>query len=231
MLNFRINGIAALFLTLLACAGLAAAETTVYDNSINIVQADSTWIPKGFLEFSRFSSSELQGDEVILEGTDRKITEFDVVLMSQGPVVLDTLSIGFYHNDAHDDYLDGLPGTLIWSTTLTDLRLEGGLQILSISVPQVEVPDRFTWLVGAESMMAGLVPCGPVTKGQSPVNSLGDYYWDYAPAPFDCWYPGCFGDGIPADLGAKFVAVPEPASFAILFAGSIIALRRRKLRA
>ncbi len=229
VLKSVVCSICAIALSVVCFAQVGSAATVVFDNSLNVVQPDPTWTPKGFLEFSRFLPYELQGDEVRLEGTDRNIVQFDIVLMSQGEVTLTDLHVGFYLNDGDDGYDDKLPGTALWSTTLSNVTLPGGLFILSVPIDGVEVPDQFTWLVAADSMDAGLVPCSFPAPGQNIMNSLGnDYYWDYTPAPYDFWTRSDFGGRVPAELGAKFVAVPEPATILLLAAGFLVVGRKKK---
>jgi len=195
-----------------------AVPVVVYDNTTIPTAGD--WTPAGFWAFSQYWPYEPTGDQVTLAGADRTITEFRLVLSSTEETTLSSLTLSFYENDGLDAYLiPGVPGTPLWTTTCNNVLVNGPTTVV-LSVPNVVVPDTFTWIASADSTVAGLATYNPPTVGSSE-----DSFWDRD--SFDGqWYPlFFFGDPV-ANFGAKVLAIPEPAMTGLLALGGLAVLRR-----
>jgi hypothetical protein len=200
-----------------------AAPTIVYDNTTTPVTG--SWTPDGFWPFSYYAPNEPTGDEItLLAGTDREIVEFHLVLSSTQQVNLGSLTLAFYENDGLDGYGHaGAPGTLLWATTASNVVVNGTAPVV-FSVPNVVVPDTFTWIASADSMSAGLVTYDPPTVGLSDV-----YFWDRDSVDLN-WYALTFDADPPAtgydpvaNFGAKVYAVPEPGALVLVILGGLAA--------
>ena len=228
----------ALSVSFCLCALITLTTTTnaavVYNSTQNTLPADAYWTPDGFVEFDRFMTVpgvwEALGDDIILAGSERTIVGFDVVLMSRCQTTLSEVGIKFYANDLTDRLgRSGIPGTILWSTTVSNVELNG-LRTIHFDVPSVDVPDRFTWMVSASSVDAGLVLASTISTGSSSLLRNGkSYYWDYMQAT-DYWACLTFREELPANYAARFEAIPEPTSLAI-FSMTLVSwlLRRRRV--
>ena len=196
-----------------------SAATIVYDNTTFPVTGG--WTPHGFWPFSVFAPYEPMGDEITLAGTARTITGFDLILSSTQEITLDALTLSFYKNDGLDGYGNpGAPGTdSFWTETIKDVTVNDTTTV-PFSIPNVLVPDTFTWITSADSLIAGMATYDPPTVGSS-----GDYYWDR----FDEeWWGMWFENDPVANFGARVIAVPEPTTLALLVLGGLSAIRRRR---
>ncbi len=196
--------------------GVIASPTIVYNNTSTAVTG--SWTPDGFWPFNSYNPYEPTGDQITLADTCRIVTEFDLIFSSSQQVTLSSPTLSFYENDGIDAYgLSGRPGTMLWTTTTNDVNING-ITTVVFSVPNVVVPDTFTWIVQADSNYAGLATYDPPTIGSS-----DDFFWDYDISVLK-WYPLMFKD-IPlpqypsdpvANFGAKVLAIPEPTTLMLL---------------
>ncbi len=236
---------------------VASEPVVVYDNSIHHTSGNEGMATNGFLAFNDFvgtlemSEAEIQeqiqagnmelrpmGDEIILAGTERFITRFDMILFSVEPVTLDSLTLSLHAEHEYSDHLPAFPlvGPALWSGTLHDVFVNG-LTTVTFHVPRVEVPDMFVWLACTDnlSMKAGLATYSPPDVGENPViedphypNPM-DYYYLYEPGYFNSdWATYSLGGDPNADFGAKLWAVPEPATLSVLLLGGCLLHRRRR---
>jgi len=196
----------------------------VYDNTGTFTSSPA--VPTGFWRFNVYTANELMGDQIMLAGTDRVVTEFDLVLRSSEPTNLTSLGFAFWDIDPDT----GSPGKQLWTTTLTHVPVDGNT-VVKIDVPYVTVPDDFVWVAWADSNVAGLATCGPPETGFSPVfifppDVVYDYYWNLDTST-QTWMPLQFdGDDPVADFGARVLAVPEPATMLIVAAGWLVVTPR-----
>jgi len=145
------------------------------------------------------------GDEVALAGTAREVTEFRVMLYAPAAVTIDA-SLDFYQNDGPL----GKPQTWIWGATWQGVSF-GGVQTLVFPIPNVLVPDTFTWTFTGTDPSAGVLLNDPPTVGSS-----GDYLWMYESG---AWTAVDFGGTPVANMAVRIEAVPEPATLVLLGSG------------
>src|SRR5438105_1563300 len=111
--------------------------TIVYDNSKT---------PTGFYHDSRFE----YGDEIVLAGHERLVTEFYLEMFSDYVATGDeTAQIRFYANDGPQLTLPAPPpGTLLYEGIKVPIK--PGYIKISITNITVGVPDSFTWTMEVE---------------------------------------------------------------------------------
>jgi hypothetical protein len=218
--------IAPLACLFLVVAGATASPIVVYDNTSTFTRGsgpapDGFWYaPNGFWPFNSFAANEPMGDQIKLAGTERTVTEFDLILSSVKPVVLPSLTLTLY--DVNPDTLT--LGNQLWATSLSNLTVDGNT-IVPITVPNVQVPDELIWLAGADSIDAGLATCNPPTVGQGPDYTGYNFYWD-VPDPNTPYTLDFWGNPV-ANFGARVFAVPEPTVVALLAMGGLLRAARK----
>lgn len=160
-----------------------------------------------------------QGDEIYAAGSQRFVTRLTIGVSRQNEPGTADFQARLYANDA----INERPGTLLWqSPVLANVHLYGGVQLIPFDVPQVLVPDTFTWtlqiLGGSPGAAVGLVNAGPPLVGISP-----NFDWFGGP---DSWTKLQYSDWM-----ARVEAVPEPTSVGfLLFLGGLDLLLIRKER-
>jgi hypothetical protein len=208
----------ALFAFAFAAPGLAGASI-VYDNM--------TWTPGWYwAENPAFTSPTAEGgDEVNLAGTDRAVTNIDILFYSLWDPGTADVTVNFYKNDG----VGGAPGTSLWSSgTFSGMSHVQGLQTYSFAVPSVVVPNTFTWTVALANRAGSTGDIGPALADPPAVGSSANYFW-YRNGSGG-WNSTGWGGSPVANFGARITAapVPEPASLSVLGLGAIAAIRRRR---
>lgn len=149
-------------LATLALTGLTASIT------LADVGYDNTTTNTGTRSFTQLQI----GDEVTLGPGSDVITNLMIGVTMQGQPGTADLQARLYANDGIDDK----PGTLLWeSDLLDDVALTGGDDLIDFDVPNVLVPDTFTWTIqisDTNPIAAGLPHYHPPTVGSSP-----DWAW------------------------------------------------------
>ena len=109
------------------------ASQIIYDNTSSSPTGGGT-----------FTALE-QGDEVRLNpDAPRSIVLLEIGLNQQGTAGTTDLVARLYANNGPG----GEPGTLLWQSDLfRDISLTGGNDLISLEVPNVTVPDVFTWTI------------------------------------------------------------------------------------
>lgn len=188
------------FVAALAMLGWAAlpigAADIVYDNSTTFLQTD-------------YESVNEYGDEVILAGTARIVTEIQIEYYAQfTPNGTQLGRVRFYANTGplwhgNSDYPTPASPPLYEQT----FALATNYQVAVIEVPNVVVPNEFTWTVQflgisqtSTNDRAGLLLYDPPTIGQS-----FDDFWELRPAP-DGWTP-LDDPTLKDNYGARILAV------------------------
>jgi hypothetical protein len=184
-------------MVILVAAGFcafAAPAATIYDNT-------GTWL--GGYGWTALE----QGDEIHAAGSDRLVTRLTVGVSRQGQPGSASFQARLYANDG----ANGQPGTMLWQSALfAGVPLSGGVQLIPFDVPQVFVPDTFTWTLQVSQNSAGyavgLVDADPPSVGSSP--------------NYD-WFGNSSGWGKIQyyDWMARVEAVPEPSGFVLLLVG------------
>jgi hypothetical protein len=88
-----------------------------------------------------FTALEI-GDEVYAAGTAREVTQIQVGLSMQGY----TGSAGFVLRIYDNTGANGAPGALLWqSAFLQNVSIAASPQLVSFNVPDILVPNVFTW--------------------------------------------------------------------------------------
>ena len=196
-----------LALSLLALNGTAAS---IYSNLGN---------PSGALGLGPLYGEF--GDQVSAAGTDRFVTGLNIEIYSQGgffpagnPGVAD-FTARLYANDGPA----GIPGSLLWQSDPVHVAYPGGLSLLAFSVPQVLVPDVFTWTLQYTNMSTP-PPALPFANTPT-IGSSADFSWFKTFYPPVGWTKAGPGQGFVENLMASVQAVPEPSVAVMLL---IIAL-------
>ena len=172
------------------------------------------------------------GDDISLAGSGRIVTEFTFLYFGNIPTNLISAGewrIRFYKNDGAPEYPNitstEKPKSLIWESGM--YPVQSGYQKTTLAVPQVTVPDRFTWTVEFFNLPqdsdngAGLVLANPPTIGAklpgniSPV--IGSYsdFWMLGEADIeDSWSLHLFSSnpdvGPQGNFFAQVIAVANP---------------------
>jgi hypothetical protein len=90
-----------------------------------------------------FTAEEI-GNEVYAAGTAREVTQIQVGLSMQGNTGLADFVLRLYDNTG----AGGAPGGLLWQSSLfQNVPLSGSAQLVSFNVPDIIVPDVFTWTI------------------------------------------------------------------------------------
>lgn len=200
----------------------SGAPVVVYDNTTDAVSGE--YAPDGFWPFSQFAPEdgiEGTGDQIILDGTQRTIVEFDLILSSTSYTVLNSVTLTF-----HPVETSGFPGAPIWTTTIPNVKVEG-ITSVPFTVPNIEVPDEFIWIAVADSMDAGLATYNQPTIGTNSIRNGLDFFWDYDISANE-FYRLYFDDTPASSFGAKVLAIPEPTSMTLLLLGIPVLSRKRK---
>ena len=185
---------------MVAC-GLELKATTIFNN---------TGTPTGGLVFGSLNGEV--GDQVQVAGTDRYVTQLQIGIYPQG---------GFFPNGTAgaadveariyaNDGPAGNPGSLLWdSGRLFHVSYPGNVNLLTFAVPQVLVPDTFTWTLQYSN--AAPLPLCEVFVNTPTVGSSQDFFWVHgAGSP---WQQ--INGGEIDNLMARVEAVPEPSVFAL----------------
>ena len=172
------------------------------------------------------------GDDISLAAGGRIVTGFSFVYYGSVPTNLVSPGlwrIRFYKNDGAPLYAEVAstekPRTLLWDSGTYPVR--PGYQTVTIDVPKVTVPDRFTWTVEFYNLPqdadngAGLVVSHPPTIGAvlpgkffSTIGSYSDFWILEDPEFLDSWALYLFStdpkSGPQGNFAARVVTMPKP---------------------
>lgn len=198
-------------------AAIQAAEV-VYDNST----------PNG----NQFLPNTVEyGDEIVLGGSERTITQFQFEYYFSGAFDLSkTFEFNLYANNGPTVVADRVafaPNDLLYSTSA---NLQSGFNTVTISGISVDVPDTVTWTVSFSGLGAG-EEAGLLLGGPSPdVGASFNDFWEFNGSS---WSLKQINGGAPvANFIARVQAVPEPGTI-LTFVGGLavlgVAAYRRRL--
>ncbi len=236
-----INGRLARLVALAFLPAAVACADVVYDNTQH-----PTLDAKGNGMFYRFSHE--YGDDINLAPGYREVSRLTFEYFGDfdpSKVANASLTLRVYANDGvralSNVTTSQMPSTLLWESDKTPLL--PGYSIVSLDLPNVTVPDRFTWSVqfngvtGAVGNSAGLILADPATIGAPLANGRFGSYWDAwvksDPNKADSWSLINFGVGAndpKANFYVRVEAVPEPGVWALMAcgAGLLLAAGRRR---
>lgn len=150
------------------------------------------------------------GDEIVLAGTARMVTQFQFDYVGRFTTHGDeTARVRFYANDRAGDYLK--PGTLLFESA--PFPIQPGSQRTTLDLPRIAVPNSFTWTVEfggitqqpddqAELLVASPPRIGaPLSGGR--VGSYDDY-WRRVGSDWNL-----YSLSVPANFAAKVMAEVE----------------------
>jgi hypothetical protein len=199
--------------TLCGWRGAVAAEI-VYDNSTQYLGSD-------------YETTDEYGDEVILGGTARVLTEIQIEYYAEFVRNGDELlRLRFYENTGpfwmgNPDYPIPAAPPLYEDS----FQISTGFQVIVITLPNIRVPNHFTWTVqflgisqASVNDRAGLLYFDPPAVGHSP----GDDFWELLP---DGW--AALGrDDLIDNFGARILAIEglSPPKLTITKSGSNVVI-------
>jgi hypothetical protein len=175
------------------CCGVAGAGTA-FSNLATRQPSVHTLVETG-----QASGFEL-GNTITLAGFERAATRMDVaVRIGNSGVAQFDGRVRFYANDGPS----GEPGTLLWASELRHFVIDSGADLVySFPLPNVVVPDTFTWTMqitsrsGGNQSILGLPHYGPPTVG-----AIASGFWSGGPG---AWTAG-FGVH---PFGARLISAP-----------------------
>ncbi len=192
-----------------ALGGVVSAQAAVvYDDMSNLL---------GYY-YSQFSGLEV-GDNVTLAGTERVVNRFAVGVYSFSAGTAD-MRVRFYSATP-----DVNPIAIYDTGWMASTAIANGQQTLTFAVPNVVVPDNFTWTVQYANPL-GMTDIGPRMADPPTVGSSGNDFWQNNPPWVNYWFGGVPVANFMAQVNAE--AVPEPASLTALALGGLALLRRRR---
>lgn len=204
--GFRASASLSVVLTLLLAMISATNAAVVYDNS-----SDYLGVHAG--------TAQQLGDEITLAGTERTVIELHIGVNLQGYSGTADFQAWIYANDGPE----GSPGTMLWASEVMEaVPLSGENEFIVFDVPNITVPDTFTWTQqnrNATPVAVGIPLYDPPSIGWSEVHS-----WFGSPGS---WTKNP-GVRYPANYMARVIAVPEPGSIVLLSLGGIAIRRKRR---
>ena len=203
----RVSAVA--LIAILAPTLASASPIVIYDNT-----------GSGFTGVIAGTQQQI-GDEVQAAGTARDVTLLEIGVDSQGSAFTADLQARLYANDG----VGGQPDTLLWQGNVRSVPLNGGIDVVPFVVPDVLVPDTFTWTLQYGNLPLTLPLFGPASIGSSP-----DFFWFGGPGSWTIFPHG-------GDLEARITAeqVPEPSAISSLTLGlacsiGLLSRQRRSLQ-
>ena len=203
---------------------LSAHLTT---QSSEIVFENMSGITTNYYMFGR-----QHGDDINLAGGGRIVTQFTFLYFSNTPTNIISpgeWKIRFYKNDGALENpsiaTSQKPNTLIWESGMHPVQ--PGYQVTTLTVPQITVPDRFTWTVEFFNLPqdsdngAGLVLAHPPTigatlpgKNSTVIGSYTDFWMLEEADILDSWTLQIFSTnpnvGPQGNFFAQVVTVANP---------------------
>jgi hypothetical protein len=130
-----------------------ACLTTSWPSMAQVAVFDNTTKPTGATAFTIFEI----GNQVQI-ASPSVLTKLEIGVYSQRfAATVDSLQAFLYANDG----AGGTPGTQLWaSSILTNVSLTGGYDLIPFALPDIAVPNTFTWTLqtGAATPVAAGLP-------------------------------------------------------------------------
>lgn len=187
-------------------------DNVVYDNSTTLTN------------FLIGGNDEENGDGITLAGTDRIVTNINLLITNLGDVGTADMRIRFF---VGGDAGGGEPGAMIWdSGLLAGIAIEESRAAYDFAVPSVLVPDEMTWTLELTNVVNGNSALGSHFAAPPTVGSSEDFVWERLAG---VWTQRVFGVGAGNNsYSATLTAVPTPGSIGLLALSGIVMLRRRR---
>ena len=199
--GFRVGRLAFWIWSLFSALLLSGSAGIIYNNTENLVVVTTAPVAPATeptLSYIAYFTSKEVGDDINLAGTDRVVRRFDFMTYANTGVKPNAQwKLRFYKNNGPlqipDSASSQMPGTLLWESDTMPLRFtsEGRFVTNIVEVPNITVPDRFTWTVqfinvdqnAGTADQAGLVVADPPTVGavlkgvlRDTIGSYTDYW-------------------------------------------------------
>ncbi len=173
------------------------------------------------------------GDDIVLAGTSRHLSEFSFLYNAILPAGVTTPAqwrLRIYANDGTRQYPDVVtsqrPSSLLWESA--SFPVLSGFVTNTLSLPLVQVPDRFTWTIefsnipqtrefGAGLIIANYPTLGAelaLRGGGTTIGSYADFWVQMDPNDNNSWALNIFSAnpdiGPQGNFWVRVSAVPEP---------------------
>jgi hypothetical protein len=193
-------------------------QSIVYDNSSTFLENNFPLLP------AAYNNSAEAGDEVLLDGVDRNITELKLYFWYRGtvPGTIDA-RVRFLAVDGPGE----TPGTELYNSGIIEgLTTVSGMNEYRFAIPGVLVPYRMVWTIQVFNRQGSEGELGPAYFHPPTVGFSDDFFWlSDSGSP---WTPYSWGGEPVANFGAVITAVPEPLTVVALVGGAALLLRRRR---
>jgi hypothetical protein len=155
------------------------------------------------------------GDQITAAGSDRLATRLSIEIYSQGlpfpnpnniPPASTDVQAQIYANDG----VQGAPLSLLWQSALVHVDYQPGLTLLNFDLPQVLVPNTFTWTMAFHNSSSATAPPALPSALTPTIGGNSSFFWFRSPN--GVWTHGT------GNFGAQIEAVPEPGVGAMLSA-------------
>ena len=213
---------------LIATAVLAVAlgpatgrAVVVYDNTATVT---------GLLDVPPSAGPLELGDSVVLAGTERVVTDFELLYGGNFDADGDeTVTLRLYQNDG----MDGEPGTLLFESDPAPIGpVSFGSQVFVFEDVLALVPDSLTWTVEFEGISQMAPDRARLFFYDPPGVGSGDtsFYWARTASG---WEQVMALPGGGNSFYARIVAVPEPGAAAqgVVVGAALVTLAARRRRA
>jgi hypothetical protein len=233
MLNTTFGLKTAVCLTASVLLGAATYGAIIYDNTSSFPRA-----------VTAEGNGVEHGDVVIFAGTDRLLTSFQFEYFlgpnAGGAVEGNEMAQIFLRALDGAAVGDGntLPGTLLWSSGT--FNIESGYHTINVDALNLQVGDSIAWTVSFTGIEAdenaGLLfdvadnPVGTNPRFTDPVTGQLEHYTIRHEADGSWSLLNHTTPNVADNLNARFTAIPEPGTWAILLGGlaTLGLVRRRK---
>ncbi len=164
------------------------------------------------------ASGPEHGNQVALAGTDRVVTNLSFVMRILGPGAASfKYQVRLYANDG----AGGQPGTQLWESAQQFGGIDGGANLTyGVAVPDILVPDTFTWTVQLTDRQTFFAPIGIATFSPPTVGSATPGYWANSGGTWS------LAGQAEAPFGGSITAVPTPGALVAPGIGALLARRR-----
>ena len=151
------------------CAALTCNAAVVFDNTTSPTGQVNALLANG--EINSFE----HGSTVTLASYERIVNSFTVRMriLGAGPATF-TMRIRFYRNDGPA----GVPGSLLWDSGAMNKVIDSGAELpYTFAVPNVRIPNAFTWSVQVSNRQINMSQMGPAEHNPPSVGSSPFGFW------------------------------------------------------